>query len=150
MLIEQSVSSRFLPKLPASSLIKLGRTAILEEKVNPPIVMNVSFALFLLQAQGGAGSFLFSLLPMVLIFGLLYFLILGPQRKRQQQMQEMLEALKVGDQIVTNGGLTGVITQFFEDRRFVQLRICESPAVRVKILRSSIAERVTELNDAKK
>jgi preprotein translocase subunit YajC len=112
--------------------------------------MTNSFALFLLQAQGGAGSFLFSLLPMLLIFGLFYFLILGPQRKRQQQMQEMLEALKVGDQVVTSGGLTGVITQFFDDRRYVQLRICESPAVRVKILRSAVAERITDLSEAKK
>ena len=112
--------------------------------------MSQTFALFLLQAQGGAGSFLFSLLPMVLIFGLFYFLILGPQRKRQQQMQEMLGALKVGDQIVTNGGVVGVITQFFEDGRYVQLRICESPAVRIKILRSSIADRVVESGDANK
>ena len=88
---------------------------------------------------------------MVLIFGLFYFLILGPQRKRQQQMQEMLDALKLGDQVVTNGGMVGVITQIPEDdRRFVQLRICESPAVRVKILRSSIAERVVEASNGKK
>jgi preprotein translocase subunit YajC len=111
--------------------------------------MTQSFALFLLQGQGGAGSFLFSLLPMVLIFGLFYFLILGPQRKRQQQMQEMLSNLKVGDQIVTSGGLVGIITQLPDDRRFVQLRISESPAVRVRILRSSIADRVVESSDAK-
>lgn len=112
--------------------------------------MSNTFALFLLQSQG-AGSFLFSLLPMAAIIVMFYFLILGPQRKRQQQMQEMLESLKVGDQVVTNGGLIGVITQFFEDKRFVQLRICESPAVRIKVLRSAIADRVVDTPaDAKK
>ncbi len=111
--------------------------------------MSQTFALFLLQAQSGAGSFLFSLLPMVMIFVLFYFLILGPQRKRQQQTQELLDGLKVGDQVVTTGGLTGVVTQFFDEKRFVQLRICESPAVRVKILRSSIIERVPEAAEKK-
>lgn len=111
--------------------------------------MSQIFALFFLQAQGGTGSFLFSLLPMLLIFVLFYFLILGPQRKRQQQMQSLLDGLKVGDQVVTSGGLTGVVTQFFDDKRYVQIRICESPAVRVKILRSSIAERLPEAAEKK-
>ncbi|MBI3422588.1 MAG: preprotein translocase subunit YajC [Acidobacteria bacterium] len=111
--------------------------------------MSSTFTLFLLQTQGGAGSFLFSLLPMALIFVLFYFLILGPQRKRQKQMQELLDGLKVGDQVVLNGGLTGVVTQFLEDKRYVQLRICESPAVRVKVLRSAIAERLPESAEKK-
>lgn len=106
--------------------------------------MSQIFALFFLQAQGGTGSFLFSLLPMLLIFVLFYFLILGPQRKRQQQMQSMLDSLKVGDSVITNGGMVAVVTQFFDDKRYVQVRICESPAVRVKILRSAIAERLPE------
>ena len=124
------------------------RTPNLVEKGKPAPVMSPIFALLLLQAQGGAGSFLFSLLPMLLIFVLFYFLILGPQRKRQQQTQALLDGLKVGDQVVTSGGLTGIITQFFDDKRYVQMRICESPAVRV-ILRSSIAERLPEVADKK-
>lgn len=111
--------------------------------------MSQNFVLFLLQSPGGTGSFLFSLLPMALIFVLFYFLILGPQRKRQQQMQQLLEGLKVGDQVLTNGGLTGVVTQFFDDKRYVQLRISETPAVRVKILRSSIVERLPESAEKK-
>jgi len=110
--------------------------------------MSQIFALFFLQAQGGTGSLLFSLLPMLLIFVLFYFLILGPQRKRQQHMQSMLDSLKVGDTVITNGGMVAVVTQFFDDKRYVQVRICESPAVRVKILRSAIAERLPE--EAKK
>jgi preprotein translocase subunit YajC len=106
--------------------------------------MSQIFALFFLQAQGGTGSLLFSLLPMLLIFVLFYFLILGPQRKRQQQTQTMLDSLKVGDTVIINGGMVAVVTQFFDDKRYVQVRICESPAVRVKILRSAIAERLPE------
>ena len=110
--------------------------------------MSQFFALFFLQAQGGSGSFLFSLMPLLMIFVLFYFLILGPQRKRQQQTQEMLESLKVGDTVVTSGGIVAVVTQFFDDRRYIQVRICESPAVRVKILRSAVSERLLE--EAKK
>ena len=106
--------------------------------------MSQTFVLLLFQAPGGSGSFLFSLLPIALMIPLFYFLILGPQRKQQQQKQEMLDALKVGDQVLFGGGMTGVVTQFFDDKRFVQVRISETPAVRVKVLRSAIAERLPE------
>jgi len=56
--------------------------------------------------------------------------------------------LKVGDTVLANGGVVAVVTQFYDDKRYVQVRICESPAVRVKILRSSITERLPE--EAKK
>jgi preprotein translocase subunit YajC len=63
----------------------------------------------LLLFQGGAGGFTF-LLPMILIFGVFYILLIRPQQKKQKQLQETIAQLKAGDKIVTTGGIVGVIT----------------------------------------
>src|SRR5438045_4761831 len=70
----------------------------------------LNFFLFFQQPQGGGGSFIVAILPWVLIFGFFYFLLIMPQRKRQRQLQEMVENLKAGDRVVTNGGILGTIT----------------------------------------
>ncbi len=69
----------------------------------------MSIFLLFFQGQGG-GNFLVAILPWVLIFGVFYFLLIVPQRKRQRQLQEMVENLKAGDRVVTNGGIVGTIT----------------------------------------
>ena len=63
----------------------------------------------LLLFQGGAGGFGF-LLPMILIFGVFYLLLIRPQQKKQRQLQETISQLKAGDKVVTTGGIVGVIT----------------------------------------
>ena len=60
-------------------------------------------------ADGGAGSTLFSFLPLVAIIAIFYLLILRPQRTKQQETQKMLSALKKGDRVITIGGIHGVI-----------------------------------------
>lgn len=65
--------------------------------------------LFIFQ-QGGGGNFLIAILPWILIFGVFYFLLIVPQRKRQRALQETIENLKAGDKVVTNGGIIGTIT----------------------------------------
>lgn len=62
------------------------------------------------QGSPGAGSVIVNLLPWILIFGVFYFLLIVPQRKRQRQLQETISNLKAGDRIVTNGGIVGTIT----------------------------------------
>ena len=90
--------------------------------------------------QGGAAGTLFQFLPIIAIFALFYFMILVPQRKRQQETQTMLDALKPNDKVVTSGGVIGIVTQVRDDNpRTVQLRICETPAIRIDVLRSAIA-----------
>ena len=70
-----------------------------------------NFFIFFQQPQGGGGgSFIVAILPWVLIFGVFYFLLIMPQRKRQRQLQEMIGNLKAGDRVVTNGGILGTIT----------------------------------------
>ena len=59
--------------------------------------------------QGTAGG-LIQLLPLLLIVGIFYFLILRPQQRRQRQLQETISQLKIGDRVVTTGGVIGVIT----------------------------------------
>jgi preprotein translocase subunit YajC len=72
-------------------------------------------ALILLQNQapaggGGLPGMLGGLLPFLLIFGVFYFLIILPQRKRQRALQEMITQLKAGDRIVTTGGIIATVT----------------------------------------
>jgi preprotein translocase subunit YajC len=81
------------------------------------------FSLFLAQAQpapGGAQT-LMSLLPMILIFAAMYFLLIAPQRKKQKEHEKMLSALKSGDEIITTGGVYGTITSVKDDRFVVRV-----------------------------
>jgi preprotein translocase subunit YajC len=65
---------------------------------------------FLIFFQGGLGG-LAGILPIVLIMGVFYVLLIRPQQKRQKQLQETIATLKAGDRIITNGGIIGVITR---------------------------------------
>jgi preprotein translocase subunit YajC len=72
-------------------------------------------------ATPGASSPLMSLLPMVLIFGAMYFLMIAPQRKKQKALDAMLKALRTGDEIVTTGGIFGTITNVKDDRYVIRI-----------------------------
>lgn len=65
--------------------------------------------MLLLLLQGGAGGFGF-LIPMILVFGVFYLLLIRPQQKKQRQLQAQIADLKAGDKIVTTGGIIGTIT----------------------------------------
>ncbi|MEJ7618516.1 MAG: preprotein translocase subunit YajC [Pyrinomonadaceae bacterium] len=70
--------------------------------------MTTCILIVFLQAPGYGG--LVSLLPFVLMFAAFYFLVLGPQRKRQRALQETIAALKAGDRIITTGGIIATVT----------------------------------------
>lgn len=82
-------------------------------------------SLFLAQAQapasGGPGALFGGLLPIILMFAAMYFLLIAPQRKKQKEHDKMLGALKAGDEVVTGGGIYGVITSVKEDRFVVRI-----------------------------
>ncbi|HJQ67433.1 MAG TPA: preprotein translocase subunit YajC [Blastocatellia bacterium] len=101
------------------------------------------------QQQPGAGSFITTLLPFILIFGIFYLLVIRPQQKKQRQLQqereELLNALKTGDKVVTTGGIYGTIVAVRDNT--VTLRIADK--VSVEVLRSAIAgPQSAELKEA--
>lgn len=69
---------------------------------------------FLLLQSGGVGGLLGGIMPFLLIFGVFYFLIIVPQRRRQKALQATIAELKTGDRIVTTGGLIGTVTALRE------------------------------------
>jgi preprotein translocase subunit YajC len=92
-------------------------------------------SLVLLAQAGGQGSAFVQLVPILLIFGIFYFLLLAPMRKRQKQHQLLLGALKRGDKVVTNGGLLGEIAAVEE--RIVHLKLSDN--VKVRVVKTAIA-----------
>ncbi|MGD8617698.1 MAG: preprotein translocase subunit YajC [Gammaproteobacteria bacterium] len=81
-------------------------------------------------APQGQGDALTSLLPLVFIFIVFYFLLIRPQSKKAKEHKQMVEALAKGDEIVTNGGLLGRITKVGDN--FVELEVAEGVTVKVQ------------------
>lgn len=88
-------------------------------------------------AQGGstAGAIV-SLLPLVLIFVVFYFLMIRPQQRRMKALQDSVNSVKKGDTVVTGGGLIGKVTKV--DEREVELEL--GPNVKVRALKATLAE----------
>jgi len=95
----------------------------------------VDVRVFLLMAQGAASSPWASLVPLVIMLGIFYFLLIAPMRKRQKQQEQMIADLKTGDHVVTAGGIYGTIVGIKEDR--LTLRIADQ--VKVEVTKSSIS-----------
>jgi preprotein translocase subunit YajC len=85
------------------------------------------------------------LVPLLLMFAVFYFLLIRPQQKKQRRHQDMLKALKVGDRVITSGGICGTIVEGGDP--FVKIEIADR--VRVEVGRSYIAGRVGSPRDAK-
>ena len=64
--------------------------------------------------QGGMGGLLGGIMPFLLIFGVFYFLIIVPQRRRQKALQDMIGTIKAGDKIITSGGILATVKQVKE------------------------------------
>ena len=86
---------------------------------------------------GGGDNMLVSLLPFILIFVIMYFLILRPQQKRQKQHADMVKNVRRGDTVVTSGGLVGKVTKVIDDEQ-VEVEVAED--VRVRQMRSMLAD----------
>jgi preprotein translocase subunit YajC len=78
-------------------------------------------------AQGGGGIFA-SLLPLILIFVVFYFLLIRPQQKRAKEHRKMIESIKKGDKVVTNGGIYGIIENVGNNT--VTIKIAENTKVK--------------------
>lgn len=76
--------------------------------------------LFLFQESAAGGSLIWTLLPFVFIFGIFYFLVIMPQKKQKQKLQEMIASLRINDEVVTNGGIIGTVKEIRETSFIIQ------------------------------
>jgi len=89
----------------------------------------------LILQQGGVGGLLAGIMPFLLIFGVFYFLIIVPQRRRQRELQETISKLKAGDRIVTTGGIIATVTAV----RDTSLLVRSADKSILEIARSAVA-----------
>jgi len=88
-------------------------------------------------ADGGIFGGLGMIGPLILIFVIMYFLVIRPQRQQMKKQQEMVNATRRGDTVVTAGGLVGKVTRVFDESNEIEVEIAED--VRVRVVRSTLA-----------
>jgi preprotein translocase subunit YajC len=85
-------------------------------------------------ATPDGGSPWLQLVPFVIVLGIFYFIILLPMRKKQQKVTQFLEGLKVGDRVITTGGIYGQVTRLGEQS--IQLQIADK--IRIEVAKASV------------
>jgi preprotein translocase subunit YajC len=89
------------------------------------------------QGLGGSNDFLMSILPLVAIMVIFYFLMIRPQQRRMRDHQQMVANIRRGDTVVTSGGLIGKVNKVVDERE-VLIEFAEN--VRMRVVKSSVAE----------
>jgi len=98
------------------------------------------------QAAGGAaGSALTQFIPLILIFAIMYLLLIRPQQKKVKEHRAMVEALRRGDMVVTQGGIIGKVTHVREDG---ELEVEIATAVKVRVVKGTIAQVLSKTEPA--
>jgi len=87
-----------------------------------------------------------SVIPLILIFAIMYFLLIRPQQKKLKQHQAMVAALRRGDQVITQGGLIGKVTKVKDDNE-VEVEI--AAGINVRVVKSTIATVLNKTEPAK-
>lgn len=101
--------------------------------------------LLAMQANGGMGL-LAGAVPFIFLFGILYFVMILPQQRRQKKWHAMLDSLKTGDKIATSGGLRGTIMAIKDDS--VHLRVPPNNLV-VEVTKASVTQVTTAEDESK-
>ncbi|PID47683.1 MAG: preprotein translocase subunit YajC [Proteobacteria bacterium] len=91
------------------------------------------------------GDLISSLLPLVALFAIFYFLVIRPQQKQAKEHKAMIEALKKGDKIITNGGIICEVVKPEED--FIKVKLNDD--VVVKISREYVAKKINKIESEK-
>jgi preprotein translocase subunit YajC len=104
--------------------------------VELPVFISSAFAQTAPAAGGDMQSSLMSMLPLVLMFVVLYFVMIRPQMKKQKEHRTMVEALAKGDEVVTAGGLLGKVSKLGDN--FISVEIANG--VEVQLQRSAVAQ----------
>ena len=97
------------------------------------------------QAAGGAFGAFGSFVPLILIFGIMYFLLIRPQQKKMKDHKAMIAAVRRGDQIVTQGGVIGKVSKV-KDEGEVEVEI--ATGVKVRVVTSTIAQVLSKTEPA--
>ncbi len=83
-------------------------------------------------------------LPLILIFAIMYFLLIRPQQKKMKEHQNMVAALRKGDQIVTQGGVIGKVSHVADD----ELKVEIADGVKVRVVRSTVTQVMSKTEPA--
>ena len=86
-------------------------------------------------ADSASGGAFFQFIPLILILGVFWFLIIRPQQKKQKEHQRMVDSLRKGDKIVTNGGIFGTIVKVGDDRLTLEI----SSKIQIQLERHQVA-----------
>ncbi|NKB27146.1 MAG: preprotein translocase subunit YajC [Rhodobacteraceae bacterium] len=97
------------------------------------------------QSAGGAGAF-GSFIPLILIFAIMYFLLIRPQQKKVKEHRAMVEAVRRGDQIITQGGVIGKVTKVKEGETEIEVEIAKG--VTVRVVKSTVAQVMSKTEPA--
>jgi preprotein translocase subunit YajC len=104
-------------------------------------VFNLIPALIFFQSSGGSSSFgVINILMLVFVFGIMYFILILPQQRRQKKWQQLLTELKTGDRVVTSGGIKGTIISIKDDS--LHLRV-PPDNLRLEITKSAVLSVIT-------
>lgn len=98
-------------------------------------------------AGGGAMGAFGSFVPLILIFAIMYFLLIRPQQKKMKEHKAMVDSLRRGDQVVTQGGLIGKVSKVKDDEE-IEVEIAEG--VKVRVIRGTIAQVINKTEPAEK
>lgn len=101
--------------------------------------------IFMLFFQFGSGGLIIQLLPFVAIFAIFYFLVILPQKRKQQEAKDMVAQLKINDEVITNGGLIGKIKEV-RDTSFI---IHSADKSFIEVAKSAVIGRKPEEEEKK-
>ena len=85
-------------------------------------------------------------IPLILIFAIMYFLLIRPQQKKVKEHQNMVTALRRGDQVVTQGGLIGKVTKVKEEN---EIEVEVATGVKVRVVQNTVAQVLSKTEPAK-
>lgn len=97
------------------------------------------------QAAGGAMGAFTSFVPLILIFAIMYLLLIRPQQKKLKEHKAMVEALRRGDQVLTQGGIVGKVVKVADDG-IIEVEIADG--VKVKVIKHTIAQVMSKTEPA--
>lgn len=92
-------------------------------------------------------SSLTSMVPLILVFGVIYFLLIRPQEKKRRMHEDMVKTVKKGEKVVTNSGIYGVVTKLNDSEGTVMLEVAKD--VQIQILKSAVADILSRKESSK-